>query len=170
MTVPYFCVPPNDMLLGYWDTVDQRLFQIRHCMNIAGQVQTLPLFAPPIDPGLLIRALAMGMDLTSALNDINAATPFYRFTYMLPKALELCAEVRSLGASLLSALEKSDAEGLSVLRATQETTLMKAVRNVKQQQLNEANSNVAALNDSLSVTTNRQQYYQGVDQRRAEFL
>ena len=37
---------------------------------------------------------------------------------MFQKALELCAEVRSLGASLLSALEKNDAEGLSLLRST----------------------------------------------------
>jgi hypothetical protein len=160
--VPYFCTPPNDILFGYWDTVAQRLYQIRHCMNIAGQVQQLPLFAPPISPGLLIQALEMGMDLTSALSDISAATPFYRFAYMLPRALELCAEVRSLGASLLSALEKSDAEALSMLRATQETALMKAVRNVKQQQLNEANSNWVALNDSLTVTTGRQTYYGGL--------
>jgi hypothetical protein len=160
--VPYFCIPPNDILLSYWDTVAQRLYQIRHCQNIAGQFQELPLFAPPINPALLIQALAMGMDLTSALSDINAAVPFYRFAYMVPKALELCAEVRSLGASLLSALEKSDAEALSMLRAMQETALLKAMRNVKQQQLNEANSNLDALNDSLAVAQNRQQYYQSL--------
>ena len=162
IAVPYFCFPPNDVFFGYWDTVAQRLYQIRHCMNIAGQIEQLPLFAPPISPGDLIRALEMGMDLTSALSDISAATPFYRFAYMLPKALELCAEVRSLGASLLSALEKSDAEALSMLRATQETALMKAVRNVKQQQLYEANSNLDALNDTLAVTQSRQQYYRSL--------
>ena len=26
----YFSIPPNDKLLGYWDTVDDRLFKIRH--------------------------------------------------------------------------------------------------------------------------------------------
>jgi hypothetical protein len=160
--VPYFCIPLNDTLLGYWDKVAQRLNQIRHCQNISGQFQQLALFAPPINPALLIQALAMGMDLSSALSDINAATPFYRFSYMLPKALDLCSEVRALGAALLSALEKSDAEAMAMLRATQETSVMKAIRNVKQQQLNEANANLAALNDSLAVTTNRQQYYQGL--------
>jgi hypothetical protein len=161
-SVPYFCTPPNDALLGYWDTVAKRLYRVRNCMNIAGQVQGMPLFAPRINPAMLIQALQMGMDLTSALNDINAAVPFYRFAYMLPKSLELCAEVRALGASLLSALEKSDAEALSMLRATQETALMNAIRNVKQQQLNEANSNLDALNDSLAIAKNRQQYYQSL--------
>jgi Tc toxin complex TcA C-terminal TcB-binding domain/ABC toxin N-terminal region/Neuraminidase-like domain/PA14 domain len=160
--VPYFCVPPNDTLLLYWTNVEKRLNQIRHCMNLAGQVEELPLFAPPINPGLLIQALAMGMDLSSALSDINAATPYYRFSYLLPKALELCSEVRSLGEGLLAALEKSDAEALAMLRATQESAVMKAVRNVKQQQLNDATANAASLNDALQVATARQQYYQGL--------
>ena len=32
----YFCIPRNDKLLGYWDTVADRLFKIRHCLNIEG--------------------------------------------------------------------------------------------------------------------------------------
>ena len=47
----YFCIPRNDKLLGYWDTVADRLFKIRHCMNIEGVVRQLALFDPPIDPG-----------------------------------------------------------------------------------------------------------------------
>jgi hypothetical protein len=116
----YFCIPPNDQLLGYWDTVSDRLYKIRHCMNIQGQVEQLALFAPPINPALLIAAEAAGVDLSSVLSDINATTPYFRFTSILPKAVELCAEVRSLGGALLSALEKKDAEALSLLRATQE--------------------------------------------------
>ena len=54
----YFCVPHNDKLLGYWDTVEDRLFKIRHCMNIEGVMRQLPLFEPPIDPALLVRARA----------------------------------------------------------------------------------------------------------------
>jgi hypothetical protein len=32
----YFCIPKNEKLLGYWDTVEDRLFKIRNCMNIEG--------------------------------------------------------------------------------------------------------------------------------------
>ena len=49
--VLYFCIPPNDKLLAYWDQIEDRLFKIRHCMNIEGVVRQLPLFQPPIDPG-----------------------------------------------------------------------------------------------------------------------
>jgi hypothetical protein len=38
-TLWLFCLPHNEMLYGYWDTVADRLFKIRHCMNIEGQVR-----------------------------------------------------------------------------------------------------------------------------------
>ena len=47
----YFCVPRNDKLLGYWDTVADRLFKIRNSLNIQGVFRQLALFEPPIDPG-----------------------------------------------------------------------------------------------------------------------
>src|SRR5215470_20453215 len=71
----YFCIPENDVLLGYWDTVADRLFKVRNCMNIEATVRQLPLFAPPIDPALLVRAAAQGVDLSSVLSDINAPLP-----------------------------------------------------------------------------------------------
>ncbi len=108
-STPYFCTPGNPTLLGYYDTVADRLYKIRHCMNIQGQVEQLALFSPPINPALLVAAAAAGVDLSSVLNDIGTAVPHYRFNTMMAKALELCAEVRSLGGSLLSAMEKSDA-------------------------------------------------------------
>ena len=43
----YFCVPENDRLVRNWETAAGRLFNIRHCMNIEGQVIELPPFAPP---------------------------------------------------------------------------------------------------------------------------
>ena len=58
----YFCIPPNDALLRYWDVVD-RLFKIRLCMNIEGVVRQRALFEPPIDPGMLVKAAAAGIDV-----------------------------------------------------------------------------------------------------------
>lgn len=161
-TIPYFCTPMNSQLLGYWDTVADRLYKIRHCMNIQGQVQQLSLFAPPINPALLVQAAAAGVDLSSVLGDINAAVPEYRFSYMLAKALDLSAEVRALGSSLLSALEKKDSEALALLRAGQELSVLQAILQIKQNQINEANSNLQALQDSLAVVASRQAYYQGL--------
>jgi hypothetical protein len=158
----YFCVPQNEQLLAYWDTVDDRLYKIRHCMNISGQVEQLSLFSPPINPALLVAAEAAGIELSTFLSGSSAPTPYYRFSYMLPKALELCAEIRSLGGALLSALEKNDAEALALLRAGQEVAVLQAVLQLKQIQLSEANANLQGLQDSLAVAQFRQQYYQGL--------
>lgn len=137
-TTFYFCIPPNGNLLKYWDTVEDRLFKIRHCLNIEGVAQQLPLFEPPIDPAILVRAFAKGVDISSVLNDMNAPLPHYRFSFMFQKAVELCAELKGLGSALLSALEKKDAEELAATRATHEKNVLEAVREVRRQQVAEA--------------------------------
>jgi hypothetical protein len=53
--------------------VADRLFKIRNCRDISGRVRQLPLFEPPIDPALLVRATAAGVDLDSVLNDTPAS-------------------------------------------------------------------------------------------------
>ncbi|MCA9620491.1 MAG: hypothetical protein KC731_15825, partial [Myxococcales bacterium] len=78
----YFCVPQNEKLLGLWDLVEDRLFKLRHCMNIEGVVRQLPLFEPPIDPALLVAAVAAGLDISSVLDDLAAPRPHYRYGTM----------------------------------------------------------------------------------------
>jgi len=129
--IAYFCVSRNDKLLAYWDTVADRLFKIRHCMNLEGVVRQLPLFEPPIDPALLVQAAAAGMDLGSLLNDISAPLPSYRYNVLLQRAQEFVGDVKALGQALLSALEKRDGEALQLLRQTHEMGLLDAVREAR---------------------------------------
>lgn len=156
----YFCVPSNEELSEYWDTVDDRLFKIRHCMNIEGIERQLPLFEPPIDPALLVRATAAGLDLATVLSDLQAPLPLYRFNVMMQKSLELCSEVRALGDALLSALEKQDAEQLSLLRSSHEIQMLKLVRAIKEQQQKEAETNLEALRKTREITAQRYGNYQ----------
>jgi hypothetical protein len=155
----FFCIPHNENLLKYWDTVEDRLFKIRHCMTIEGRVQELPLFQPPIDPALLVRAAAAGIDIASVLSDLSAPLPHYRFQVMAQKATELCAEVRSLGAALLSALEKKDAEELSLMRSKHECQILKTVRDVKKQQIEETAAVHQGLLKTKELVQQRQKHY-----------
>ncbi len=155
-----FCIPRNDVLLGYWDTVADRLFKIRHCLNIEGVYRQLPLFEPPIDPALLVKAAAAGLQLSSILKDMNNALPNYRFQILLQKANELCSDVRGLGSELLSALEKKDAEELALLRSSHEVKLLQAVRDFKASQVDEAIENLNSLNRSRDVIQAKKQYYE----------
>jgi peptidoglycan hydrolase-like protein with peptidoglycan-binding domain len=158
----YFCIPQNDKLLGYWDTVEDRLFKIRNCMNLQGIVRELPLFEPPIDPALLVRAAARGIDLGSVLSDLNSPAPFYRFTHMLQKALDVCGDLKSLGAQLLAALERRDAEQLALLRQQQEGGLLALVRLVREKQLADAQAAVDALLAQRRTIVAKYQYFQAL--------
>lgn len=162
LQMSYFCIPGNDELRGYWDTVADRLFKIRHCMNIEGVVQQLPLFESPINPALLVRAAATGVDISSTLSDINGSQPYYRFSVMLQKATELCNDVKVLGGALLSALEKQDAEALSILRSSHEIMLLNAMQQVKEQQINEAREALAGLEKMQEMVSIREVYYKNI--------
>jgi hypothetical protein len=160
-TCKYFCVPPNAKLLAYWDTVGDRLFKVRHCMNIEGQVEQLPLFAPRIEPGLLVQAVARGIDLKTALSDLeDVPLPYYRFGVLQQKAVELCNDVKALGAAVLAAYERSDAEQLALLRSSQEVALLNAVRDLRRRQLDEANATLQGLNRYQELVTARRDFYQ----------
>jgi hypothetical protein len=158
-TTLYFCVPHNDKLLSYWDRLDDRLYKIRHSMNFQGVVQQLPLFEPPIDPALLVQALAQGVPLSTVISDMGAALPYYRFNYVLSKAVEFCADLKSIAALLQAAFEKGDAEGLARMRALHETTLLNLIHEVRKQQVAEANASLNGLLASRETAVTRWQHY-----------
>lgn len=155
----YFSIPRNDKFLGYWTTVPDRLFKIRHCMNIEGVTRELALFQPPIDPGMLVRARAGGLDISAALSDLNTPLSYYRFSYILQRALDFCNEVKSLGGALLSALEKKDAEALAQLRTGHEVSMLKAQEMIKEYSLEEGEENLNGLQESKKIITHRLKYY-----------
>jgi hypothetical protein len=156
----YFCVPRNDKLMGYWDTVADRLFKIRNSLNLQGVFRQLPLFEPPIDPALLARAAAAGLDIGAVVAGVNQPLPLVRFQLLAQKATEICQEVKSLGAGLLSAMEKEDNEALAILRAKHEKAILGLTETVKYAQWQEAIKSKEALLQSLSSTVQRMVYYE----------
>lgn len=161
----FFCIPANDNMLTYWDTVADRLYKIRNCMNIEGVVRSLALFEPPIDPAMLVKAAAAGLDLGTVLSDLALPLPHYRFSYMVQKAAQFCSDVQALGNALQAALEKQDAEELALLRAGHEKQILKAVKAVKQQQIEEAQAALDALLASKASAEYRRDYYANIEKR-----
>jgi hypothetical protein len=159
-TTLYFCIPDNPKLLEYWDTVADRLFKIRHCLNIEGIFRKLNLFEPPIDPALLVQAAAQGLSIGSVLNDLSTPMPNYRFNYLLARALEVTSEVKSLGNALLSALEKKDTESLSILRSQHDTNIQNLIMEVRKKQLEEAEKTRESLEENRKAPVHRLEYYQ----------
>jgi Tc toxin complex TcA C-terminal TcB-binding domain/Neuraminidase-like domain/Salmonella virulence plasmid 28.1kDa A protein len=154
-----FGIPPNGQLLQYWDTVAQRLYNIRNCLNMQGVAQPLPLYAPPINPMELIEEQAQGGGAASA----TTVAPIYRFETYLQRAIEVTGDVRSYSALVLSALEKQDAETLALLRAGQELTIQTMVLNIKQLQVTEAQDQITVLQDQQQLAKIRYQFYSSQD-------
>lgn len=154
-----FCLPPNPQLLEYWDTVADRLFKIRNCQNIEGVERALALFEPPIDPALLVRARAAGLDLGEAISGIGGSLPHYRYRTLVARAVDLCGDVRNLGAALLVALEKTDVESLSRLRASHETGVLSRLRQVRRRQVDEADEQVRALEEAKQSAATRVKFF-----------
>jgi len=164
----YFCVPRNDKLLAYWDTVADRLFKIRNSLNLQGVFRQLALFEPPIDPAMLARAAAAGLDVGAVVNGLNQPLPLVRFQLLVQKAAEIVQEVKSLGANLLSAMEKEDGEAMAVLRARHERVVMEMAEQVKYGQLQETIKSREGLLGSLAVAVHRFAFYERQLGRKAD--
>ncbi len=156
----YFCIPPNDKLLSYWDTVADRLFKIRHCMNIEGIVRQLALFDPPIDPGMLVKAAAAGIDIGSIVSGLNQPLGPVRCTLLIQKALELSGEFRGLGSALLSAIEKKEGERLALLRQGHEIKIQQMMQDVRFLQWKQAQESTESLLKTRASALERYGYYQ----------
>jgi len=156
---PYFYVPENSQVLDYWERIDDRLYKIRHCLNIMGVSQPLPLFQPPVDPMALVNAVAGGGGISAALAGMNITIPHYRFRFMLAKAQELTAKLKQLGGDLQNALEKKDAEELSLLHNRQEELVLNITREIKAAQINEAKAHLEFLEESKKRAEYQQTTY-----------
>ena len=159
---PVFCVPENKELRKYWDRVEERLYKIRHCMDITGARRELALFAPEIDPRILVRAKAAGLSIEDVLNATSGNLPPYRFAYLIEKAKQHTSVVQGFGAALLSAIEKRDTEELNRLRTVQQQNLLKLTTRIREWEVDISSDAITTLERQKAAIEYRQNYYQGL--------
>lgn len=159
---PVFCIPANKDLLAYWDRVADRLYKIRHCMDINGQRRELALFAPEIDPALLVRMKAAGLTLEDVLGGTSGELPPYRFLYLVDRAKAFAASLSSFGAALLSAMEKRDSEEMNRLRLVHQQNLNKLSWQLRQWDIQTAEDSKLALERQKAAAETRRDFYQAL--------
>jgi hypothetical protein len=158
-----FCIPENADFIGFWDRVEDRLFKIRHSLNIEGVFRQLALFQPPLDVRALVQAFAAGgRDIGSLLADVNLPVPHYRYDFMLNQAKEMIGTVRDFGSALLDALEKRDAEQLTMLQNTHERNLLDLTTAVREATVDTARETIEMLGISRQRILNRRDYFQAL--------
>jgi len=155
-----FCVPENAKFIGYWDRVEDRLFKIRHSLNIEGTFRQLTLFEPPIEPMALVRAVAGGAGISGALSELNVPVLHYRYSFMLEKAKEMTSNVMELGSALLAAIESRDAEQLAILQNTHEKVILNLMTSIKENEIDLAKEAIEALKISKQSSEDRKKWYQ----------
>lgn len=153
----YFCTPENKDFIALWDRIEDRLYKIRHCLDIKGKRLELPLFQPPIDPRQLISTAVGGSIIR--LPKI-AQVPHYRFKYMITYAKSIADTVTQIGSELLSALEKKDAEALTLLYNKQEGIMANLMTIIKEKAIEALKEEAKALNTSLSSAKDRKSHYE----------
>lgn len=160
-TLGYFCEPRNDRHLQLWDLLDDRLYKIRHCMNIDGIVRELPIFEPPIDPGALVAGVAAGLDL-SELRPTRWVSPHVRFGTMLSLAKALTQSVQRLSGAVLQALQSRDGEALAVLRQQHEMEVLQLAGDIRRMQVDQARLSKAAIRETRKVVQARYDHYEAL--------
>lgn len=146
----YFTIPENTTLLQLWDVVEDRLYKLRNSLDINGNPRTTPLYESTVDPMSIAKAAASSPGSLSPLPASAKDLYPYRFTYLIEQAKALANRLISVGAQLLSVLEKKDAEEFLYVTNQNESSLLDLTTQVKESQLAELSKSVGALSCSLA--------------------
>jgi hypothetical protein len=155
----HFCVPANEKLNELRALVADRLMKLRSCQDIDGVRRALSLYGRRIDPALLVRATAEGMDLDVLLGRIAGAKPSLYFQALWQRALQACERARSLEDAWLNAQERADSEEMAQLQNEQEIRALEGQVDVMSQRLEDARKLKEAMDRAIESAQIRHEFY-----------
>lgn len=153
-----FLPQSNEVLLGYWRTLEMRLYNLRHNLSIDGHPLRLPLFAAPANPKALLRA-AVANETGGGTPTPVVAAPAWRFRQMLDSARGMVTQVMQSGSSLQGLHERQDTEDLAELLQTQAGALLAISLQAQDTTLLEIAADQAALAAAEVAATARRDHY-----------
>lgn len=155
-----FLPQQNEKLLGYWQTLEMRLFNLRNNLSIDGQPLSLPVFAAPADPAALLSAAAAASGGSKPLP--SAAIPAMRFPQALDSARSLTGQLMQFGSTLQGLIERQDAEAMSELLQNQAGELMLSSLRMQEQALTELDAEKKILEQSRAGAQSRFDNYRAL--------
>nr|WP_235845342.1 hypothetical protein [Morganella psychrotolerans] len=150
----------NEKLLGYWQTLEMRLFNLRNNLSIDGQPLSLPIFAAPADPAALLSAAAAASGGSKPLP--SADIPAMRFPQALESARSLTGQLMQFGSTLQGLIERRDAESMSELLQNQAGELMLSSLRIQEQALAELDAEGKTLEQSRTGAQSRFDSYRAL--------
>ncbi|SCZ67545.1 MULTISPECIES: insecticidal toxin complex protein TccB [Photorhabdus] len=155
----YFNEPLNVLMLSHWDTLDARLYNLRHNLTVDGKPLSLPLYAAPADPIALLAQRAQSGTLTNGVSGAMLTVPPYRFNAMLPRAYSAVGTLTGFGQNLLSLLERSERAGQEELAQQQLLDMSSYAITLQQQALDGLAADRLALQASQATAQQRHDHY-----------
>ncbi|MEM8207871.1 neuraminidase-like domain-containing protein [Morganella morganii] len=149
-----FLPQQNEKLLGYWQTLEMRLFNLRNNLAIDGQPLSLPIFAAPADPAALLSAASAASGGSKALPSADGI-PAMRFPQALDSARSLTGQLMQFGSTLQGLIERQDAEAMSELLQNQAGELMLSSLRMQEQALAELDAEKKTLEQSRAGAQSR---------------
>ncbi|MBY0446529.1 MAG: hypothetical protein K2Q15_15145, partial [Burkholderiales bacterium] len=154
-----FLDPFNSKLTLLWDTLEQRLYNLRHNLSIDGKELSSQLYDTPIDPMAL---QSKRYQRVVALRNAGASkfvVPNYRFAPMLNKAMSGVETLIQFGSTLLSLLERKDGLNFDRFQMNQQLSMYGFTINLQEQaiQMSEAELESSAVGREMAMQ--RYQHY-----------
>ncbi|KFF81761.1 neuraminidase-like domain-containing protein [Pseudomonas syringae] len=144
----------NEVMQGYWLTLRQRMYNLRHNLTLDGQPLLLPLFAKPADPKALLNA-AVAAESSGGSELPVTSLPLWRFDPMLESARGLVFQLIQFGNAVQGVLERQDAESLNALLQNQGTELMASSIRVQEGMLRDLEAEKAVLSKAKDSAQKR---------------
>lgn len=157
-----FLPQQNEVLKGYWQTLAQRLYNLRHNLSIDGQPLSLSVYATPSEPAALLSAAVNSAQGAAALPE--AVMPLYRFPVMQENARGIVSLLTGFGNTLLGITERQDSESLAELLQTQGSELIRQGLRQQDNVLAEIDADIAALEESRSGAQMRFERYSALSE------
>ncbi|MCW7550303.1 neuraminidase-like domain-containing protein [Photorhabdus sp. APURE] len=143
----------NEVMLSYWQKLEQRLYNLRHNLSIDGQPLHLTIFATPADPKALLSAA-----VASSQGGNNLPSEFisvWRFPHMLENARSMVSQLTQFGSTLQNIIERQDAEALNTLLQNQAAELILTNLSIQDKTIQELDAEKTVLEKNRAGTQSR---------------
>ena len=154
--LPPFC----ESLLTYWDRIELRLYNLRHNLSLTGQPLTLPLFAPPLDPEILLTQERGSVTDNDQWTDtaVNRALPAERFPVLLQKARNAVSGLIQLGNTFELVLRNQDEQAATLLLLDQQKAIQQETAQIQRNQFTTLNAGLESLKKQIVGAEQRRDF------------
>lgn len=154
-----FRLPVNTQLLDIWDDIARRLENLRNNLTIDGKPLLLPLYAPPVDPKMLLRAQNSASGLVQRSVGGMAPIPPYRFRALLPRVQNAVETLIRFGEQVRTYRELKDRAEQEELQQSHVLELSQFGIKLQELAIDQADAGLVALTSSRQVIKQRFDYY-----------